>query len=138
MLSQSFNGNIKNQTHLQRSFLSTSKFSERYKFNNFYLGIKINTLLFIPYINDLHKSFFSIWVFFHNHSRTTGLQGKEESISSLPLPHASQTFRHYPGDYCRDLTSAHRQQPDSNREPLVSERKSITTKLRALHKVSRI
>ena len=52
--------------------------------------------------------------------------------SSLPLPPASQTLRHQPGDYCRELTSAHSQQPDSNREPLVSERKSLTTKLRAL------
>ena len=31
--------------------------------------------------------------------------------SSLPLPLDTQTLRHYPGDYCRDLTSAHSQQP---------------------------
>ena len=49
--------------------------------------------------------------------------------SSLPLPPASQTLRYQPGDYCRELTSAHSQQPHSNREPLVSERKSLTTKL---------
>ena len=53
-------------------------------------------------------------------------------ISSLPLPPPSQALRHWPRDYCRELTSAHSQQPDSNREPLVSERKSLTTKLRAL------
>ena len=35
--------------------------------------------------------------------------------SSLPLPPASQTLRHQPGDYCRELTSAHSWQPDSNR-----------------------
>ena len=52
--------------------------------------------------------------------------------SSLPLPPASQTLRHQPGDYCRELTSAYSWQPDSNREPLVSERKSLTTKLHAL------
>ena len=52
--------------------------------------------------------------------------------SFLPLPPDSQTLRHQPGDYCRELTSAHSQQPDSNRELLVSERKSLTTKLRAL------
>ena len=51
--------------------------------------------------------------------------------SLLPLPPASQTFRHQPGDYCRELTSIHSLQPDSNREPLVSERKSLTSKLRA-------
>ena len=50
--------------------------------------------------------------------------------SSLPLPSASQTLRHQPGDYCRELTSAHSQQPGSNQEPLVSEWKSLTTKLR--------
>ena len=27
--------------------------------------------------------------------------------SSLPFPSALQTFRHNPGDYCRELTSAH-------------------------------
>ena len=52
--------------------------------------------------------------------------------SSLPLATASQTLRHQPGDYCRVLTSAHSQQFDSNWEPLVSKRKSLTTKLCAL------
>ena len=103
MLSQSFNGNIKNQTHLQRSYLSNSKFSERYKFNNLYLGIKINTLLFIPYINDIRKFFFSIWVFFHNHSRTTGLQGKEESISLTLHYHFHTLHRHL--DITRAITA---------------------------------
>ena len=55
--------------------------------------------------------------------------------SFLPLPLPSQTLRHQPGDYCRELTSTHSQQPDSNREPLVSESKSLTTKLRALKQV---
>ena len=31
--------------------------------------------------------FFSIWVFFHNHSRITGLQGKREGISLSPHYH---------------------------------------------------
>ena len=52
--------------------------------------------------------------------------------SSLPLPPALQALRHQPCDYCRELTSAHSQHPDSNREPLVSEQKWLTTKLRAL------
>ena len=34
--------------------------------------------------------------------------------STLPLPPASQALRHYLGDYCRELTSTHSQQPDSN------------------------
>ena len=52
--------------------------------------------------------------------------------SSLLLPPASQTFRYYPDDYCRELTSSHSYQPDLNQEPLVSEHKSLTTKLRSL------
>ena len=43
--------------------------------------------------------------------------------SSLPLPPASLHC-------CRELTYAHSQQPDSNREPLASEHKSQTTKRR--------
>ena len=50
--------------------------------------------------------------------------------SSLPLPPASQTLSHYPGDYCREVTSADSSQSDSNREPLVSKHKSLTNKLR--------
>ena len=52
--------------------------------------------------------------------------------SSLSLPPASQTLRHYPGDYRRELTSARSQKPDSYREPMVSERKSLTAKLHVL------
>ena len=53
--------------------------------------------------------------------------------SPLPHPPASQTLGHYPGDYGRVLTSAYNWQLDSNRESLVSERKSVTTKLRAIN-----
>ena len=41
--------------------------------------------------------FFSICVFFHDHSQVTGLQGKGKGHffnSSLPFPPASQTLRH--------------------------------------------
>ena len=55
--------------------------------------------------------------------------------SSLPLPPASQTLRQS-RDYCREITSANRQQLYSNQEPSVSERKSLTTKLRALFKTT--
>ena len=69
---------------------------------------------------------------FTNH-RTAG-EGEGISFnSSLPLPTASQTLRHQPGYYCRELTSAHKQQPNSNQEPLVSRSKALTTKLRALY-----
>ena len=68
----------------------------------------------------------------HEHSRLTEQPGEVGGYlfnSSLPVPLASQTLRHWPGDYCRELTSAYSQQPNSNREPLMSERKSVTIKL---------
>ena len=37
--------------------------------------------------------FFSIWVFFHNHSRITGLQGKGKGISLTPHYHFHPTLR---------------------------------------------
>ena len=85
--------------------------------------------------------FFSIWVFFHEHLRFTGQEGKGKAISLSPLlalPPTSQTLRQWAGDYCRELTSANNWQPDPNRERLVSERKSLTTKLRVQRVVSSI
>ena len=38
--------------------------------------------------------FFSIWVFFHKHSRFTGKQGKGEVISLIPLYHFHPLHRH--------------------------------------------
>ena len=75
--------------------------------------------------------FFSIWVSFHQHSRITGLQGKGEGISLSPHYHFHSFYGHL--DIGRVITaeSSPRQQPDSKREPLVSQRKSLTTKLRA-------
>ena len=58
--------------------------------------------------------------------RTAGKVGGFNS--SQPLPPTSQTLKYQPGDYCREFTSTHSQQPDSNREPLVSDHKSLTTK----------
>ena len=75
---------------------------------------------------------FSIWVFFHEHSRFTGQGGGYFFKSSLPLSPPSQILRHQLDDYCRELTSSHSQQPDSNGKSLVSECKSLATKLRAL------
>ena len=39
-------------------------------------------------------SFFSMWVFFHEHSRITGLQGKREGISLTPHYHFHPLHRH--------------------------------------------
>ena len=91
------------------------------------------------HFNDFHFTciFVSVWVFFHNHSRITGLQGKGEGISLTPRYHFHLLRRN--SDIGQAITpesspSAHRQQLDSNWQPLVSERKSLTTKLRALRK----
>ena len=76
--------------------------------------------------------FFSIWVFFHEHSRFTEQQGKGEGIYLTPLYHFHPLHRHL--DISRPTAAESSPlQPDSNREPLVSERKSLTTKLRALY-----
>ena len=53
---------------------------------------------------------------FTNH-RTAGKGGGHFFNSSLPLPPASQTFRYQSGNYCRELSSAHRKQPHLNRKP---------------------
>ena len=46
--------------------------------------------------------FFSIWVFFHKHSRFTGQQGKGETISLTPLYHFHPRHRHF--DISREIT----------------------------------
>ena len=81
-------------------------------------------------------SFFFYPGFFNEYSRFTGQQGEGEPISfisSVLLPPTSQTLRHQPGDYSRELTSSHSQQLDSNRELLVAERKSLSTKYAPLN-----
>ena len=64
--------------------------------------------------------------------RTAGEEGGYLFNFSRPLPPVSQALTHYPGNYCRGLASARSMQPDSNQGPLISERKSLITKLRAL------
>ena len=46
--------------------------------------------------------FFSIWVFFHEHSRFTGQQGKGEGICLAPLYHFHPLHRHL--DISRAIT----------------------------------
>ena len=84
------------------------------------------------------------WIFFYldflsqafTIHRTAGKMGGYFFNFSLLLPTASLTLTHQPGDYCRELHSAHRQHPNPSWEPLVSESKSLTTKLPALVFVS--
>ena len=65
------------------------------------------------------NTLFSISVFFHEHPRFTGQQGKGEAISLTLLYHFHPLKSHL--DISRaitaELTSAHSQQPGSNREP---------------------
>ena len=74
---------------------------------------------------------------FMNH-RTARKGGGHSINSSLPLPTASQTLRHQQGDYCRELTSENSQQPDFSQEPLFSECKLLTTKLRGTYFLQKI
>ena len=71
--------------------------------------------------------------FFHEHSQFIGKQGKGE-IFLTTLYHFHWHHRYQPGNYCRGLSSVHIQQLGSSLESLISERKLLTTKLRALKK----
>ena len=57
---------------------------------------KVNSHQFCVFILDLKPPafFFSIWVFFHEHSRFTGQQGKGEGIYLTPLYHFHPLHRH--------------------------------------------
>ena len=81
--------------------------------------------------------FFSIWVFFHDHSRITVLQEEEKATFLTPHYHFHPLQRHL--DISRAITagssSLHTYSSRNlNRQPLVSKRKSLTTKLSALKK----
>ena len=75
---------------------------------------------------------FSIWVFFHKkHLRITGLQGKGEGISLTPHYHFHPLHSHL--DVSRAVTAESTPlHIVVKREPLVSNCKSVTTKLHAL------
>ena len=83
--------------------------------NNGYLLFIFVLFLFFFQLDFLSQAF--------TNYRTAGEGRGYFFNSSLLPPHASQTLRHQLGDYCRELTPAHRQ--DSNREPLVSQRKRL-------------
>ena len=84
-------------------------------------------------ISDKKILFFPVSVFFTNiHEWTTEGGGNYLLVSSPPLSPASQTLRHQPRHYSRELTSAHSQQLDLKRKLSVSKFKLLTTKLRAL------
>ena len=63
------------------------------------------SILNISFNNFLHpyQPFFSIWVFFHEHSGITGLQGKGEFISLTPHYHFHPLHGHL--DMSRAITA---------------------------------
>ena len=79
--------------------------------------------------------FFSIWLFLHDHSWITGLKGKGDGISLIPYYHFHLLHRHL--DISREITTDSSplrlgsSRTESNWEPLVFERKSLTSKPRA-------
>ena len=84
--------------------------------------------------NYWYVFFFSIWFFFHNHSRITGLQMKGEGISLTPHYYFHTLHSHL--DISREITAEslplHIGSSHSKREPLISKHKSLTTKLRVI------
>ena len=55
------------------------------------------------FILETKNYFFSIWVFSHDHSRITGLQGKRKGISLTPHYHFHPLHRHL--DISRAITA---------------------------------
>ena len=88
-------------------------------------GIKVRKVIALGEFHrgQLSREFFFFYLGFLSRTftihRTEGEGGGYFFKSSLPIPPASQTLRHYPGRYYRELASAHSQQPDSNREPVI-------------------
>ena len=62
-----------------------------------------NTGFFLWILWIIQKHFFSIWIFFHEHLRTTGLQVKREGISLTPHYHFHPLHRHL--DISRVITA---------------------------------
>ena len=78
-------------------------------------------------------AFISTWVFFHEHSRITGLQGKREGISLTPHYHFHSLHRHT--DISRAITAESSPLQIASSQTRTgnlwfSERKSLTTRLR--------
>ena len=69
-----------------------------------YISIKNQITLMVVFYPGFHCP--SNCIYFHKSKDST--EGEGHFLNSwLPLPPASQTLRHYSGDFCRKLTSAH-------------------------------
>ena len=77
-----------NSEELTRFFYEITKFRIEGPIFRSYLKLANLNLAFI------YLSYFYIWVFFHDHSRITGLQEKREGISLTPNYHFHPLYRH--------------------------------------------
>ena len=89
---------IKKVTRMELIFrqscsLKACKFHKTALLYMFFSNIFLLKLQFLLKIFQPFK-FFLIWIFFHEHSRITGLQGKEEGISLTPHYHFHSLHRH--------------------------------------------
>ena len=87
---------------------------------------------FLFSICEVRKFIFLSEFSFTNIHDSHDSKGREKLFfnSSVPPSQPSQALRHQPDGYFRESSPLHiSQQPESNREPLVSDRKSLTTKL---------
>ena len=78
--------------------------------------------------NSVKHSFinFSIWVFYHEHSRFTGQQGKEEAITLTPLYHFHLIHLEISREITAESSPLHLASSRNQAgKPLISERKSL-------------
>ena len=95
------------------SVMKDSRRSSSIYTESLFLHVVKHNLLFLFYFLS---GFFSRIFTIH---RIVGERGDYLLISFLPLPTASQTLRHQLGYCCREVTSAHSWQPESNMESLL-------------------
>ena len=107
-----------NDSNSHRNWIIKTNYCDVYIYIYIHIYIILYLYIFF-YLGFLSLTFTNL--------RTAGEGGGHFFISLLSLTPASLALRHYPGDYCRELTSTYSQPPDSNQEPLVYERKSLDT-----------
>ena len=91
----------------------------------------IRSALKFPFYWVVNHLFVSIWLFFHEHSRIKGLQGKGEGISLTPHYHFHPLHRHLDISWAITAESS-LLHIEVSQKPLVSQCISLTTKLSAL------
>ena len=92
---------------------------------------------FVESLPLVASNIFVIWVFFHEHSWFMRQLGNRRATSLTRLYYFHPLHRHLDISWVITTgvhlcTSAHSQQPDWNRKPLVSKSKLLSTELRTL------